>query len=136
MRRNITEKWTRIWDETSHAFYLFNDTTGESKWDEEMQISPQVNLTQPQGVKTKSTGNHEDWVRMLDESSGAYFLFNEQTGESKWEPGALPNHEQQPPQSNPEDSILPPGWCEYYDLNEKKYYYNEVIMLLLNYDSC
>eukprot|EP00946_MAST-07B_sp_MAST-7B-sp1_P003829 g3829.t1 len=68
--RETLSTWTREYDEASSKFYLFNEDTGESKWEE---------------VEPVSALDDSAWEREYDEASSKFYMFNEITGESKWE---------------------------------------------------
>lgn len=123
--------WVTVYDEGSQSYYYYNQTTGETSWEQPAGFS---------NTSSDTTGSlPPGWVQINDETSGTYY-YNEQTGETSWEPpsASVSAHEAAPLTTTtettpanttavtaPTNSAIADGWSENYDPDSgKTYYYN------------
>lgn len=137
--------WSRLYDDTYQRYYLHNEATGESQWEEDAPVEVGSSAPDAADAPNKETvdASYAGWMRLRDDASGAHYLYNSATGETKWEselgtPGGSPS-------KSAGDSPTPlhhhtggtgvssDGWCEYFDMSGNKYYFNEVSLLLYTY---
>ena len=82
--------WIAGTDQESGHTYYYNEQTGESQWEPPQQhgstsqqgYSSDGRHTQPRNAEGLPAG----WIAGTDQESGHAFYYNEQTGESQWEP--------------------------------------------------
>jgi hypothetical protein len=81
--------WVACKDPDTGAAYFYNESTGESKWDENPMYDSgkaanggveMTKIPPRRGSKRKSAG----WVSYEDPDTGAEYFYNESTGESRW----------------------------------------------------
>lgn len=117
-------QWRKVFDADQQRYYLLNEATGETKWDDdlEMDLRATDEICDPPPVAggdeiqpvIVAEDKGESWVKCVDNSTGKSYWFNSTTGESKWD------------ESDVNDGVS--GWCEYTDMNGNQYFYNEVEM--------
>jgi hypothetical protein len=106
------EGWFKGWDTGSQAYYYWNQTSGEYRWeppggsDGEAQLGMAFASAEaagaPDGVVERSSAGtrigSSAWVEMYDPETQLAYYFNEETGESAWSlPPSLVHASQSPP---------------------------------------
>ena len=80
--------WATGTDEATGAPFYYNEHTGQSQWEPPQQMGGEVEQNLAPG-NVQLSAIHElpvGWAAGTDETTGAIFYFNEQTGQSQWEP--------------------------------------------------
>lgn len=144
----LPEGWYSAIDPDSNERYYCNDETGESQWDRpelpadqasQESSQPDENHDQSWQDKEEEDDNDEEevsgdlpqgWEAILDPSSGDYYYYNWDNGETTWDKPAADdvNQMQQQTSSDSEgDNGLPENWFAVDDpASGDTYYYNEV----------
>ena len=116
--------WQRCFDAESSRYYLVNESTGETQWEEyepgdRVEAEPTGDSNHEIGVVGKVEGG---WEQCFDETTGKYYSYNPSTGESRWDEG-------EGAKGAANENTVSSGWCEYFDMDGNKYFYNEVVIL-------
>lgn len=106
------DDWNEYYDKESQALYYYNPSTGQSSWTVPEAIADQVarreeieaererarqakiyneawfDAQDKQALTERSDRQRQvnDWVEYKDPESGAVYYYNEQTGETSWDP--------------------------------------------------
>eukprot|EP00936_MAST-01D_sp_MAST-1D-sp1_P002043 g2043.t1 len=74
--------WEKHIDETSGDAYYYNSTTGETKWEEEVEDDGDEDALS--NTSMPSRPSQDEWEKHIDETSGDPYFFNPNTGETTW----------------------------------------------------
>jgi outer membrane protein assembly factor BamB len=148
---NLPDGWVMVEDPQSGEMYYFNDATGETSWElpteaqseepNEAEYEKQTALLDETKHETTCAADHNEplselpsgWEAVVDATSGETYYFNEETGETAWDPPTITGPGEvvaspsaaQPPQ--PATSDLPDGWRLVVDDGSgEEYYVNDI----------
>ena len=86
MAQNVVKSddgWIRHFDKSSSSYFLYNEVTGESRWEEEEETGKEV-----LGSVVHAAHKYDPddgWVRHYDASSCRYYQHNPTTGQTEWD---------------------------------------------------
>jgi len=161
----LPKGWESLWDEGAGKSYYVNYETGESSWDppedvtavESARLATENDVASTVEDKTRESLLTEDdaplppgWRKIVDEDVGQTYYFNEETGDSSWDPpptaikpevnvadsaeeilttdSVEPSNHSQHEESEQAESVeecLPDGWKKKFDTDGTPYYHNE-----------
>ncbi|KAL7526945.1 hypothetical protein ACHAXR_003196 [Thalassiosira sp. AJA248-18] len=137
--------WEAVFDESSGDYYYAHEVTGETQW-ERPEFSRESDVIAADDNNTNQGGPPDDggndipadennlppgWFAAIDEDSGDQYYCNELTGETTWDPPAIPaatendaanNNPNQAPVGSGDDDLLP-GWFAVTDPSSGDVYY-------------
>ncbi|MGH0150545.1 UNVERIFIED_CONTAM: hypothetical protein FKN15_026473 [Acipenser sinensis] len=83
-----TQDWEVHTDQGSGQEFYYNPATGETTWDSPFSDQEEATEDQDQLPPSPTVSPHcsTEWEQHLDETSGQYYFYNPQSGETSWEP--------------------------------------------------
>ncbi|XP_033913618.1 rho GTPase-activating protein 12-like isoform X3 [Acipenser ruthenus] len=83
-----TQDWEVHTDQGSGQEFYYNPATGETTWDSPFSDQEEATEDQDQPPPSPTVSPHcsTEWEQHLDETSGQYYFYNPQSGETSWEP--------------------------------------------------
>mmetsp|Transcript_21300 Transcript_21300/g.35006 ORF Transcript_21300/g.35006 Transcript_21300/m.35006 type:complete len:162 (+) Transcript_21300:285-770(+) len=85
------EEWVECFDENTKTFYFFNIKTEEASWIRPQHYKP-YNRSALLAAGIRPDSRKASWVSFTDANSGLPYFYNNETGETRWDP-PTPNPE-------------------------------------------